>query len=175
MPASPDSSTTWPSPSVASRHRSMSSATSCSRPTKGVIVSDRDASNLLRFSDSRKTIHAGTESGKALQDLWPQRPEFKSFAEQPPRRRGNHDAGRFCQGLQPSGQIWRFADDAALSRLAFAHHFTNNDRASRDADAHVQRDATLLPQNADRLHQFEARAHRSVGVILMRSRVAKID
>ena len=91
IPGSPESSTTWPSPSRACCQRSSRSATSCSRPTSGVRPVAR-ASKRLPTARSPSTRHAPTASAKPLSDCGPRSSSSNAV---PSSRRvdvGDHDA-----------------------------------------------------------------------------------
>ena len=64
MPASPDSSATWPSESMARRQRLSSSSTSSLRPTSG--APERERSALKRLSDERVPLTSNTSIGSAM-------------------------------------------------------------------------------------------------------------
>ena len=71
MPASPRAARLGPRRRSHRASGRSSSATSCSRPTRGVIPADRDASKRLTFSTSRRTVQAGTGASKPLSACGP--------------------------------------------------------------------------------------------------------
>ena len=94
-----------PFPSSTFRQQSRSSATSCSRPTKGVTPRDREASKRLTFWTSRKTVQAGVGVSKPLRVKTPS--DFRSniSPKKPSRKLRNHHAARLSQCLQACRQI----------------------------------------------------------------------
>src|SRR5215471_6653441 len=81
IPASPDSSTTWPSPVLALAQRRNSRSSSSSRPTSavrppGCIASKRLSTDLGRSGES---VH---RSGNPLDFLCPEVPQLEEIAEQ---------------------------------------------------------------------------------------------
>ena len=96
---------------------SRSNATSCSRPTKGVQVPcDRDASNRLRFSASRRTAQPQNRRVEALESLRAKRRQLESPAQQPSCRLRDHDA---CPArpdpCNRAARLGVYADDRACS------------------------------------------------------------
>ena len=143
MPGSPDSSTTWPSPSLACCQRSSSSAISCSRPTSGVrpaAVQRLEAASrpaLARDPPGRERL------GEALEPLRAEVGELEQAADQPARRLADHHAARLGQRLQPRREVRRLADHRLLARRAFADQLADHDQAGRDADPGRERSRPL--------------------------------
>ncbi len=71
MPASPDSSTTWPSPVFAFVQRLMSSSSSSSRPTSAVRTPGCIASKRLATELARGTANALTGPAIPLRSFGP--------------------------------------------------------------------------------------------------------
>jgi len=63
---------------------------------------------------------------------------FEEVTEEPARSRPDHDGVGFGEGLQPSGEVWRLADDRALLRRSLADQIADDDDPGADADAHCQ-------------------------------------
>jgi hypothetical protein len=71
IPASPDSSTTWPSPDFALNQRRSSSSDSFSRPTSAVMPLARSASKRLSTELARSAAQARTGTAMPLRSLPP--------------------------------------------------------------------------------------------------------
>ena len=80
---------------------------------------------------------------------------------------------RLGKRLQPGGEVRRLADDRVLLRGTLADQIADHDQPGGDADPHAQ--SLSRRQSADRLDEREAGAHRPLGVVLVRLRVAEID
>jgi hypothetical protein len=94
-------------------------------------------------------------------------------ADLPARRFGDDQRIRRGQGLQPGGKVRGLADDPALLRRAFANQVANHGKPGGDAEPHAQ---ILSPrQLADRRDHRQPGAHRPLGIVLMRLRIAEID
>ena len=72
MPGSPESSTTWPSPALASCQRSRSSANSCSRPTSGVSAAAAERLEAALGRPVADHPERGDRAGKALELVRPE-------------------------------------------------------------------------------------------------------
>src|SRR5262249_23703587 len=99
--------------------------------------------------------------------------KLEEIAEKFPGALGDDHHARFGDALQPCGQVWRLADDATLRRIPGVHQVANNNEASRNPDTGLQSHAR--PQGDHRCNQFEPRADRTLGIVLMGLRIAKID
>ena len=134
IPASPTSSTPWPSPLLAWLQRSSSSASSWSRPTIG-----SKAAPLLRleaaagstFAEHRERRHRHRQ---AFQRLRCQRRQLERSTHQLPRGLGDHHLARFGERLQPGREIGRLADHRLLLCHALADQLTDHDQPGGDAD-----------------------------------------
>jgi len=72
---------------------------------------------------------------------------------------------------QPRSQVWRATDNLVVAKFAYPDGIADNDHARREADPAAHRRA----QAPDRRTQFEARADRPLGVVLVRLGVAEQD
>ena len=150
MPGSPEISTTWPSPALARAQRRNSRSISSSRPTSGVSADPRNASNRLSTTLGRSTCQAGTGCGDALHLDGAEIAVLEEIADQPTRACGDDDRVRLGQGLQPGGEVRRFADDRLLLRRAFADEVADDHEPGGDADARLQLDGFDI-EAADRV------------------------
>ena len=75
-------------------------------------------------------------------------------------------------GLQPRREVRRLADDAALAGIALPDQIADDDEAAGDADPHLQ--PFRETEAANRRDHSESGAHRPLGIIFMRLRVAEI-
>ena len=85
MPASPESSTTWPSPVFAFDQRRNSSSSSSSRPTSSVRPPACIASKRLSTELARSTAQGFHRPGDALELLGPKVLKLEEIAEEPSR------------------------------------------------------------------------------------------
>ena len=99
--------------------------------------------------------------------------QIEQLADLPAGRFGDDQRVRRGQGLQPSGKVRRLADDPALLRGALADQIADHGQPGGDAEPHAQIFARR--QSADRFDHREAGAHRPLGIVLMRLRIAEID
>ena len=82
-------------------------------------------------------------------------------------------SGSARPGLAAGRQGRGIADDPALLCRALADQIANHGEPGGDAEPHTQ---MLSPrQSANRLDYRQPRPHRSLGIVLMRLRVAEID
>ena len=111
--------------------------------------------------------------GKAGERLRAEICELEQPADLPARRFGDDERVRRGQRLQPGGEVRRLADDPALLRGALADQIADHGEPGGDAEPHAQ----ILPrrQSADRLDHRQPGAHRPLGIVLMRLRIAEID
>jgi hypothetical protein len=98
----------------------------------------------------------------------------EEVAEQPARARGDNDSVRLGQGLQPGGEVRRFADDRLFLRRAFADQIADDHQPGRDPDARLELDGLGI-EPTDSLDHPQPGPNRPLAIILMRSRVAEID
>ncbi len=99
-------------------------------------------------------------------------PIFEKTADQLPRLRPDHDRVGFSKSLQAGGEVRRLAHDAALLPFAGGDQIANDDLPGADADTNPQWLGLLeLPNGID---ESEASAHRLLGGVLVRLRVAEI-
>src|SRR5208282_6762758 len=138
MPASPEMSATWASPSLTSRQRSRSSASSSARPTKGCqALRPRrlEAADVLRLAKNRPD---GNRRVKAFQGSRSKRLQLERAAQEPARGLRDHNGARPGQRLQARRQIGRFADDGLFLRGAPSDKIADHDDSGGDADADIE-------------------------------------
>ena len=169
MPASPTSSTAWPSPPCASAQRSSSSA------------------ELLFAPDHRRQIGplAGIEAGvgrplaehrvrrhrlgDALELVAAQRLQGKARGQQLPREVVDHHLRRRGQAQDARGKVRHQPHGRLLVRRAFARQPAHHDGAG--ADAHARGQALV---GAEAMDQRQARTHGALGVVLVGARPAEV-
>src|SRR5262249_46995247 len=185
MPGSPVSTTTRPSPCVASCQRRESISISSSRPSSGVSWVVCCASKRLAAPLAPTTCQAGVGSLQPLSATGPR----SRYSKSPPVTLrvlaeittvpGPAAACRRCAGLgggwQARGEVRRSADDRLFLSGAFADQIAHHHRAGRDANAHCQRGVEIGPQISYSVDQREPGAHALRGVILVRLGIAEID
>ena len=101
--------------------------------------------------------------------------DLEQIADQPARAGSDDDRVRLGQGLQPGGQVWRFADHRLLLRRAFADQIADHDEAGGDADARFELDRDVTSSSTDSGDQVQPRPDRPLGIVLVRPRIAEID
>src|SRR6202040_3515983 len=124
-PASPETSTTWPSPALTRAQRRSSSSISSSRPISGLSADPCNASNRLATALGRSTCQTGTGppplpsrhgSADAFHLDGAEIAVVEEIADQPARARGDDDHARLGQGLQSGCEGGRLAHDRVLLR-----------------------------------------------------------
>ena len=173
-PGSPETSTTWPSPALARAQRRSSRSISSSRPTSGVSADPRNASNRLSTALGTQYLPGRHRPGDALDLDGAEIAVLEEIADQPARARGDDDRARLGQGLQPGGEVRRFADDRLLLRRAFADQIADDHQPGGDPDARLQLDGFDI-EATDGVDHAQPRPDRPLGIVLMRPRVAEID
>ncbi len=99
--------------------------------------------------------------------------EIEQPADLPARRFGDDQRVRHGQALQPGGEVRGLADHPALLRRPSADQIADHGEPAGDAQPHAQ--IFSRRQSADRLDYREAGAHRPLGIVLMRLRIAEIN
>ena len=119
------------------------------------------------------TRHARLRLGKSRKGLRPETGEIEQPADLPARRFADDERVRRGKRLQPGGEVRGLADDPALLCGALAEQIADHGEPGGDAEPHPQ----ILPrrQSADRLDHRQPGAHRPLGIVLMRLRIAEID
>ena len=174
MPASPESSTTWPSPVFALDQRRSSNSSSSSRPTSAVRPA-RVQCLEAAFRRTRPQRRPGPHRpGDALEVLCPEVLKLEQIAEKSSRAFGDDHHVRLGDPLQARREVRRLADDAALLRLARSDQVADHDQPGGNADARLQRERAIL-SCGHRRDQLQPRPHGPLGVILVGLRIAEID
>ena len=166
IPASPESSTTWPSPVLALAQRRNSSSSSSSRPTSAVRPPACIASKRLSTELARSTANALHRPGNPLELPWPEVPQLEEIAEQPARGLGNDDRVRLGDALQAGREVRRLADNTALLRFAGPDKVSDHHHPGGNPDPHLQ--GLRRAERGNRIDQREAGPNCTLGVILMR-------
>ena len=135
MPASPCSSTAWPSPSIAFSHRLVRKPSSVSRPISGVKNCPLLASKAVGRSAGAQHPIDRNRCADALEHLRAKRLNLEEALHEAQRRLAHDQATRRCQALQTCGNIGRFANDAVTKALLANSQFTDDNRASVDTAA----------------------------------------
>ena len=136
----------------------------------------RSAQCLEPARDDARTQHLPSRHrrGDALDLDGAEIAVLEEIADQPARARGDDDRVRLGQGLQPGGEVRRFADDRLLLRRAFADQIADDHQPGGDPDARLQLDGFDI-EATDSVDDAQPRPDRPLGIVLMRSRVAEID
>src|SRR6516225_9472948 len=113
------------------------------------------------------------QSGKPGKLLRPEILQIEQRADLPPRVFGNDERTWGDQTLQSGSEVWRLADNPPLLCSTLADQVADDGKPGGDAEPHAQ--ILSRRQTADRLDHREAGAHRPLGVVLMRLRIAEID
>jgi hypothetical protein len=115
----------------------------------------------------------GLRLGKPGKRLRPKIGEIEQPADLPARRLSDDERVRHGHGLQPGGEVRRLADNATLLCRTLANQVANYGEPGGDAEPHAQ--ILVRRQFANRLDHRQPGAHRPLGIVLMRLRVAEID
>ena len=141
---------------------------------RGQVRAPFGVETALRLA--RSSAHqARTGSSKTLQFVRAAVGVFECAARKIARGLRDHDAARFGESLQPGGEVERVADCRLLARRALADQIADHDQPGGDADARRQRPRRRGLQLADRRRDVEPGAHRPLGILLMRPRIAEED
>ena len=173
MPGSPEISTTRPSPLFACSQRRSSSSISSSRPTSGVAP-ERNASKRLSIPLSPMTRHADCGSAKPASACGPRSARSNS----PPTCRRVASAMTSVFGAASAcSRAARFGVSPTTPRSCAApcaDQVADHGKPGGDADPRLAGHAALC-NRADRLDHRQPGAHRPLGIVLMRLRIAEID
>ena len=107
-----------------------------------------------------------------LRSLCPEVLQPEEIAEKSSRAFGDDDHVRLGDALQARCKVRRLADNAALLRLPRSDQVANHDQPGCNSDPGLQESARL--ERGHRRDQLKPRPYRSLGVVLMRLRIAKI-
>ena len=116
------------------------------------------------------SAHGGRNS---LEVLGPEIVEFKKVAEKPSCALGDNHGVRLGDRLELRGNVWSFADDAAFVGACRIGDVADDNEAGGNSDARLRRRARL--QCPHRRNQFKRRSNRTLGVVLVRLRITKIN
>ena len=139
IPASPESSTTWPSPVFALDQRRSSNSSSSSRPTRAVRPVACSASKRPSAELARSAAQARTGPAMPLRSFGPEVLKLEQIAEKLSRALGDDNHVRLGDALQARREVRRLADDAALLRLARSDQVADHDQPGGNADTGLQR------------------------------------
>src|SRR5207237_747544 len=98
---------------------------------------------------------------------------FEKIADQLPRLRPDHDRVGVGKSLQAGGEVRRLTHDAALLPFAGSDQIANDDLSGADADTNPQ--WLGLWESPNGIDESKASAHRLLGGVLVRLRVAEIN
>ena len=112
--------------------------------------------------------------GEALEAVDAEVGVLEQAAEQAPGGRVDDHAARLGQGLEAGGEVRGLADHRLLLRRTLADQVADHDQPGRDADPGLERRAGARRQGADGAHRLEARAHRPLGLALVRPGLAEV-
>ncbi len=174
MPASPTSSTPWPSPVLAWPQRSSSSASSWSRPTIGRKRSATPAPRSgCPASCSPSTANGVTGSDRPFSVCARQRRQLERSTHQLPRGLGDHHLARLGHTLQSGRQIGRLADHRLLLCRPLADQLADHHEPGGDADPAGQ-GRVAGTQPPDRRDNRQPGPNSPLRLVLMRHRPAEI-
>src|SRR5215469_5920454 len=136
MPASPETSTTWPSPSFAFDQRRRRSSSSSSRPTSSVNSLPCIASKRLATELARSAAHALICPAMPLRSFCP---NLEELAEKPASALGDDDRIRLGDALQARRKVWGFTHDPTFLGLPGGDEIADHHQPGRYANADLQR------------------------------------
>src|SRR6202007_1037703 len=96
--------------------------------------------------------------------LYPDGPEIavlEEIADQPARACGDDDRIGLGQGLQPGGEVRRFANHRLLLRRSFANQIADDYQTGSNADARLQR-RRFVTETTDRVDHAQPGANRTL-------------
>jgi len=138
-----------------------------SRPTNGLSVEPRSASNLLANARAQR-LPCRHWPGDALELDLAEITVFEQITGQPTGTGGDHDGVGLGQGLQARGEIGRIAGDIVLDNLPADDH-----QPGGNPDPRMELFGLIeLRHPTD---QRQPAPRRALGVVLVRLRIAKID
>ena len=173
MPASPERSTTWPSPVFAFDQRRSRSSSSSSRPTSSVTPLACRASKRLSTEAGRNAAQARTRPPMPLRSCAPRSSRSNRLPSSLPRALSDDDRVRLGNRLAdvPRGSASRQRLPApAAAPVPIRSPTTTNS----GGDANTGLKWSIGFQPAHRLDQLQPRPYRSLGVVLVRLRIAEI-
>ena len=175
MPASPESSTTWPSPVFALDQRRSSSSNSSSRPTRAVRPVVCSASKRLSTELARSAAQARAGPAMPLRSLAPRSLSSNRLPSSLRVPSAMTTMFGSAIALQARREVRRLADDAALLRLSRSDEVADHDKPGGDADTHLQRSAGRGRELRHRLDQRKPGTHGALGVMLVGLGIAEIS
>ncbi len=113
--------------------------------------------------------------GKALEIERTERAALEEVADQRACRVGDHHRAGLGHGLEPRRQVRRLAEQSRLGRTALAVEITDENRSCRRTHPAAQ---PVVRDHVDRLHRLDRPqpgAHRALGGMLLRARIAEAD
>ena len=110
--------------------------------------------------------------GNALELAHPKVIELEEAAEKPSCAFGDDDHVRLGEALQARRKVRRLADHAALFRLTRWDQVAYHDQAGCNAYADLL--GSIRLETSDRRDQLKRSLYRSLGIVLMRVRIAKV-
>ena len=138
IPASPESSTTWPSPLFALDQRRRSNSSSSSRPTSSVRPA-RVQCLEAAFRRTRPQRRPGSHRpGDTLEVFRPEVLELKQIAKELPGAFSDDHLFGSATPLQTRREVRRLADDAALLRRTRSDQVADDDQSGGDTNAGLQ-------------------------------------
>ncbi len=111
--------------------------------------------------------------GDPLELLWPEVPQLEEIAQQPAGGLGNDDRVRLGDALKACREVRRLADDTALLRFAGPDKVPDHHQAGGNPNPHLY--GLRSRERSNRIDQREAGPNGTLGVILMRLRIAEIN
>jgi hypothetical protein len=100
--------------------------------------------------------------------------ELKQVSDEPARACRNHDLIGLGNGLQAGRQVRRLACDVVLRRPANPIDLADHRQPSCDPDANLSRTAVRKREACNRIDRRESSPDGTLGIVLMRLRVAEI-
>ena len=112
--------------------------------------------------------------GEPLEALRAEISQLEQATHEPPCRLADDNALRRGERLQPRREVRRLTDHRLVPYRALSDEVAHHHLPRGDAHARLQPDFLLRRQPSHCLDQLEARAHGSLGVVLMRAGPAEI-
>ena len=153
----------------------------CQKEIELVFAADQisQTRRVDRFEAALGCRHAinrpcGDRFGNTLDFVKAKIAQEEQIAEQPARGSGDDDGPRFDQGLQTRRQAWCVTNDGMLSQRALAAEVADHNQTGGYANADRERLFRSRLHPRDGSNDVERRAHGTLGIVLVRTRITEI-
>ena len=121
----------------------------------------------------RNAAQACTGPANPFRSFVPKILKLKQIAQKLSCALGDNRSIRLSDSLELRGDVRRLANDAALVRAFRIAHIADDHEARGNPDPRLQRRGRF--QSGHRRDQFKCRSNRTLGIVLVRFRIAKTN